>query len=110
MTRTSEATNSREWRELDWMFHETVMVGSNNQFIMRAWTTIRTLLRAYMMKLNPLYDSERPRVLETHQALAASVLGDDPDAAEKLFRSTILRSGFVVLGKRMPTDLIDLAP
>ncbi len=110
MARTSVAGSSREWRELDWMFHETVMTGSRNRFIMRAWSNLGTLLRVYMMQLNPLYDLERPRVLETHRALAASVLGGDPDAAEGLFRWTILRSGFFVLGKSVPADLADNEP
>lgn len=110
MAKTSADDNSREWRKLDWMFHETVMTGSRNPFILRAWTNLGTLLRVYMMQLNPLYDLERPRVLETHRALAASVLGGDPDAAERLFRWTILRSGFFVLGKSVPADLAHNEP
>jgi DNA-binding GntR family transcriptional regulator len=110
MAEASIEGSSRQWRELDWMFHETVMTGSQNRFIMRAWTNLGTLLRVYMMQLNPLYDLERPRVLETHRAMAASVLGNDPEAAERLFRRTILRSGFFVIGKPVPAELVDDEP
>ena len=100
-------TSSREWRELDWKFHETIMIGSGNQFIMRAWRNLGAQLRVFMMQINPLYDQERPRVVKTHEALAAIVLGDDPDAAENFCRSTILRWGFQVLGKPVPSDLAE---
>lgn len=110
MARASSQGGSREWRELDWMFHETVVTGSRNRFIIRAWSNLGTLLRVYMMQLNPLYDLEKPRVLETHKVLAASVLGRDPNAAERLFRWTILRSGFFVLGKSVSADLAETAP
>jgi DNA-binding GntR family transcriptional regulator len=107
MERIAPDRSSREWRSLDWKFHETIMAGSHNHFITRSWKNLGSLLRVYMMQINPLYDLERPRVLETHKALAASVLGDDPQAAERLFRRTILTSGFFVLGKPVPADLVD---
>lgn len=110
MGRVAGRGDSREWRELDWRFHEAVMKGSRNRFILRGWSNLGTLLRVYMMRINTLYDVEPPRVLETHRRLAAAVLGQDAEAAERLFRETIIRSGFVVLGKRAPSELAPPIP
>lgn len=107
MDEASARENSRSWREIDWTFHETMMAGSGNQFLMSTWQNLGTLLRLYMMRINPLYDQERTRVLATHRRMAEALLGDDPDLAEQLFRAVIMRSGFQVLGKPMPEGLVD---
>jgi len=101
---------SRAWREIDWQFHETVLEGAGNAFLRKSWAEIGTLLRLYMMQMNPLYDRQRARVLETHRSLAAAVLGNDPAVAERLFRETILTTGYFVLGRLVPEGLTDAPP
>lgn len=107
MDEASARQNSRSWREIDWKFHEAMMKGSGNRFLLSSWKNLGTLFRLYMMRLNPLYDQERSRVLETHQRMAQVLLADDPDVAERLFRAVIVTSGFQVLGKRAPEGLTD---
>ncbi|MCL4189053.1 MAG: GntR family transcriptional regulator [Rhodobacteraceae bacterium] len=101
---------SRAWREIDWRFHETVLEGAGNAFLRKSWTAIGALLRLYMMQMNPLYDRQRDRVIETHRRLAAALLGSDPAAAEALFRQTILTTGYFVLGRMVPEGLTEAPP
>ena len=99
---------SRKWRELDWNFHETVLEGAGNSFLQRSWGGIGQLLRLYMMQMNPLYDRQQARVVETHRSLAAVLLSDASETAEALFRETILVTGYFVLGRQVPEGLTGL--
>ena len=103
----AESGDTSAWREVDWKFHETVLVGSGNPFLRRAWATIGTLLRVYMMQMNRLYDEQRAQAMENHRRLAKALLGDDPAEAEALFRRIILTTGYVVLGRNAPAGLVD---
>ncbi|MEQ8967282.1 MAG: GntR family transcriptional regulator [Azospirillaceae bacterium] len=104
-------SRSRDWRELDWQFHEAVLLGSGNRFLMQSWRTLGRLLRVYVMHVNPLYDLHAERFLKTHQMLGDAVLADDPGAAEALFRQTILSTGFFVLGRGIPSEFAtEVAP
>jgi DNA-binding GntR family transcriptional regulator len=95
------------WRELDWAFHETLLIGSGNPFLQRAWAVIGTLLRVFMLQTNPRYEHQREEVIDNHRRMCAALLGDDPVAAEAEFRTTILTTGYSVLGRPMPVGLID---
>lgn len=101
--------STREWRELDWQFHEAMLIGAGNEFLQRSWAAIGQLLRIYMMQINPLYEHERKRVLATHVHMLDALLGDDPARAESLFRQTILTTGFFVLRRDVPEGLVDLS-
>jgi DNA-binding GntR family transcriptional regulator len=103
----AERADTSAWREIDWKFHETVLVGSGNPFLRRAWATIGTLLRVYMMQMNPLYDQQRAQAMENHRRLVKVLLADDPAQAEVQFRQTILRTGYFVLGRLPPAGLVD---
>lgn len=103
-----DAGGTRVWRELDWSFHETMLIGAGNEFLQRSWAAIGQLLRVYMMQMNPLYERERKRVLETHRRMLEVLLGKDPARAENLFRQTILTTGFQVLDRAVPEGLVDL--
>lgn len=110
MAQADGPSRSREWRRLDWQFHEAVLIGSGNRFLMQSWQTLGRLLRVYVMHVNPLYDLHAERFLATHRGLADAVLSDDPDAAETLFRRTILSTGFFVLGKGVPAEFAEEVP
>lgn len=104
-----EAKNSdtNAWREIDWKFHETILVGSGNPFLRRAWAAIDTLVRVYMMRTNPLFDEQRDQSIENHRRLVKVLLADKPAEAERQFRNTILTTGYLVLGRALPAGMVD---
>lgn len=101
-----DRVDTRSWRELDWTFHGAVLEGSGNPFLRRSWSVIGSLLRVYMLQMNPLYEHQREEVIGNHRRMCAALLGNDPAAAEAEFRDTILTSGYSVLGRRIPEGLI----
>ena len=107
MEQEVERADTRAWRELDWTFHGAVLEGSGNQFLRRSWAVIGGLLRVYMLQMNPLYEHRREEVIGNHRRMCGALLGNDPAAAEAEFRSTILTSGYSVLGRVMPEGLIE---
>lgn len=107
MEAEAESSDTSALREIDWAFHEAILVGAGNPFLRRAWATIGTLVRVYMMRTNTLYDREPVQSMENHRRLVKVLLADDPAEAETVFRNTILETGYHVLGRTPPAGLVD---
>lgn len=101
---TARAGQTREWRELDWSFHELVCRTSGNGFLLAAWRSISTLVRVFLHQF-PDFDRNMESVLENHTAFIEAIRSRNPDRAEAVFRSAILKSGFAHQPGGVPDEL-----
>lgn len=103
--RTATATNDiGGFPDLHWQFHETVCRSAGNNFLLRAWLSLRSTYRVFG-RLNLGSRLALPDVLKTHETLLAVLCDDDADRAEATFRSLIMRGGYANLGKEIPQGL-----
>ncbi|MCW6510176.1 GntR family transcriptional regulator [Lichenifustis flavocetrariae] len=101
------ATEGREndYKALDSQFHETMVVGSGNRFLVSSWRALRTLLYAYLAR-SELYHVQPTEVAERHKAFLNALESGDPVEAEELFRSVILLKAYQNLDKPIPSFLM----
>ena len=95
------------WREHNWQFHEMVCRASGNAALLRAWSSISNQVRLFLHE-HPAFEHEADEVLRNHVRMMAALRAGDPDAAERVFRAVILRSGLRRLGLDAPPGLADL--
>lgn len=93
-----------EWRDLDGSFHELICIYSGNAFLLASWRSISNLVRVYLHQ-HPAYLTNVEGVLGNHAAFLKAISTKDPDRAEAVFRTTILRTGFGRLGRDVPESL-----
>jgi DNA-binding GntR family transcriptional regulator len=108
---SAEAGRTGEWRDLDWRFHEMVCEASGNEFLLRAWVSISTLVRLFLHH-HPAFEREAGDVLRNHDRLLAALRSGDPDLADATFRDVIITSGHRRLGVAPPPEIaaLTLAP
>jgi len=95
------------FRELHWRFHETVCGSADNGFLLRAWAALRSTYRVFV-RLHLGSRADMASVLGTHAQLLAALQGADAgaaEAAERCFRSLIIRGGYAILGREVPAGL-----
>ncbi|MBV8150482.1 MAG: GntR family transcriptional regulator [Candidatus Eremiobacteraeota bacterium] len=102
---TTESTG--EFRKLDWDFHEYIVQASGNRYLIKSWTSIRSLLRLYMMRINPLYETAKSYTLDSHRRFLAVLSNGSALEAERAFRRVILETGFKTIGLDRPAGLVD---
>jgi DNA-binding GntR family transcriptional regulator len=95
---------TEEWRDLDGAFHEQICIFSRNDFLLTSWRSIANLVRVYLHQ-HPAYLTNIEGILGNHVAFLDAILTKDPDRAEAVFRTTILRTGFARLGREVPESL-----
>lgn len=103
MVAASDSGAEAEYRELDSQFHEAVVIGSGNRFLLSSWRSLRTLLYAYLAK-SPLYHDEPAEVAHRHRAFLNVLESGDPGEAEALFRSVILLKAYQNINKPIPSS------
>ena len=101
VARSGEAA---EWRDLDWSFHEMICIYSQNAFLLASWRSISNLVRIYLHQ-HPSYVTDIEPILANHVAFMAAIRDRDPDRAEAVFRTTILKSGFARIDMEVPEPL-----
>lgn len=103
----TEAKNGKSirWRQLDTVFHETIVAASGNPMLLKAWSNINVLLRLFMQRINPAYDISPEQVLRNHDSFVEVLAKGSPDEAERLVRSIIVSAGFRALGRNPPAGL-----
>jgi len=100
----ARAGETAEWRRLDWSFHEQICAFADNPFLLNAWRSLSNLVRIFLQRhAGCLTDMQA--VLASHRAVLNAISDRDPDRAEKLVRSTVLRSGYGRLGRPIPASL-----
>lgn len=106
----NEAKNgkSARWRQLDTVFHETIVTAAGNPMLLKAWSNINVLLRLFMQRINPAYDTSPEQVLSNHDSFVEVLAKGTPDEAERLVRSIILTTGFRALGRPLPPGLANM--
>jgi DNA-binding GntR family transcriptional regulator len=102
--KAARAGETAEWRRLDWSFHEQICALSGNPFLLNAWRSLSNLVRMFLLR-HEAFLTNMEEVLANHRAFLEAVRSRDPDRAEKVFRSTILRSGYARLGRPLPASL-----
>src|SRR5919108_340195 len=94
----ARAGETIEWRRLDWSFHEQICAFSGNPFLLNTWRSLSNLVRIFLQR-HEGYLTDMQAVLATHRAVIKAIRDRDPNRAEKLFRGTVLRSGYARLGR-----------
>jgi DNA-binding GntR family transcriptional regulator len=100
----ASAGETAEWRRLDWSFHEQICVFSGNPFLLSAWRSLSNLVRIFLLR-HEAYLTDMQAVLANHRAVLKAIRERDPERAEKLFRGTVLRSGYARLARPIPASL-----
>ena len=88
---------TRDWRDHDWRFHEMVCEGAGNEFLLRSWVSISSLIRLFLHH-HPAYERDAEDVLRNHLRMLDVLRGGDADIADATFRTVIIRSGYRRLG------------
>jgi DNA-binding GntR family transcriptional regulator len=105
MEKESRKGKSARWRELDTIFHETIVTASGNPMLLKAWSNINMLLRLFMQRINPAYDTSPQRVVSNHDRFVQVLTTGSPGEAERVVRSIIVSTGFKALGRPAPAGL-----
>ena len=90
-----------DWRELDWQFHEMVVTGADNPFLLSAWRGIGHLVWLFL-HTHPVFVRAVQDTLANHDILFAALRSGDPDRAETAFRQVILQSAYKRFGREAP--------
>lgn len=96
---------SVRWRELDTVFHESIVTASGNPMLLKAWSNIHVLLRLFMQRINPAYDLTPEQVARNHERFVQVLTSATPDEAERVVRGIIVSAGFGALGRSPPPGL-----
>lgn len=96
---------SARWRQLDTVFHETIVAAAGNPMLLKAWSNINVLLRLFMQRINPAYDISPEQVLRNHDSFVDVLSRGSPDEAERVVRQIIVSTGFRALGATPPAGL-----
>jgi DNA-binding GntR family transcriptional regulator len=110
MERQASSGKSLRWRELDTVFHETIVTASGNPMLLKAWSTNIVLLRLFMQRINPAYDSTPEQVVHNHAQFVQVLKTGSPADAERVVRSIIISTGFRALGRTAPPGLDAIDP
>ena len=105
--RTALSGETLAWRELDWQFHETICRFGGNDALLHAWRSISDLVRLFLHD-HPDYEKRSNKVLRHHGIFLDALRNGDPDHADRVFRTIILKSGFDGLGVDLPEVLSSL--
>ncbi len=100
----ARAGETAEWRDLDWSFHELVCTYSRNAFLLASWRSISNLVRIYLHQ-HPSYVTNIESILNNHVSFMAAIASKNPDRAEAVFRTTILKTGFARIDMDVPPSL-----
>ena len=86
-----------------WEFYE-VLHRASNAFIFRSWQSLYGLINIYVRRIGrpylPLHD-----ILRDYDTFVELLQSGDPDEAEAVVRSQMLRVGFIVLDRPIPPML-----
>lgn len=105
MEREAKNGKSTRWRQMDTVFHETIVTKSGNPTLLKAWSNIDTLLRLFMQRINPAYDTSPEQVLKNHDRFVEVLTTGSPGEAERVVRKIIVSTGFRALGRIPPAGL-----
>jgi len=97
-------SKTREWRDLDWRFHEAICAGTANQALMQTWHTISNLLRIHLHK-DVRFEGDVEAMLSSHRQFVDLLASEDADAAEAAFRQRTIEVGYRSMQKEVPEIL-----
>jgi DNA-binding GntR family transcriptional regulator len=100
----AQAGRITEWRDLDWRFHEAVCHAAGNAYLFSSWRTISNLVRLFLQH-HPGFEHDSGTVIRNHGRLMQVLEHGTPDAAEAVFRGSIIGSGYARLGLPVPPHL-----
>jgi DNA-binding GntR family transcriptional regulator len=87
MHAAAEAKKLGDFRELDFVFHRSVIEASGNVYLPRMWDLIEPSLRSMHVLGDPAFAGDWHEVADWHRSLLDLLDGDDPDAAASLFHA-----------------------
>lgn len=86
-----------------WRFYE-ILHRAANEFIFRSWQSLYGLINVYVRRLGRPYLTLH-YILRDQECFVALLEAGDPDEAEAVTRSEMLRVGFIVLDRPIPPML-----
>jgi DNA-binding GntR family transcriptional regulator len=91
IVQAAKAGNLEHMRDLNLRFHELVVQASGNEFILRSWQSISSLVRLFFQE-NKAFEADLRTVLDNNKRLIAVLKGGDGHMAEHVFRTLITRT------------------
>lgn len=83
----ADSSNLGHFRELDFVFHRTVIEASGNAHLPRMWDIIEPSLRSMHVLGDPDFTGDWHQVADWHRGLLDVLDGNDADAAAELFEA-----------------------
>ncbi|RZU63848.1 GntR family transcriptional regulator [Microterricola gilva] len=83
----ASAGDIARFRELDLVFHRTVIEQSGNIYLPRMWEQIEPSLRALHVLSDPNFGGDWHAIAETHRGLLSALDGTEPEGAAQAFRA-----------------------
>jgi DNA-binding GntR family transcriptional regulator len=103
MRAAADCNDEKTFFDGHWEFYE-ILHQASNEFIFRSWQSLYGLINIYVRRLGrpylPLHD-----ILRDYEAFVELLQSGDPDEAEAVMRSQMLRVGFIVLDRPIPPML-----
>ncbi len=103
MRAAADRNDEKTFFDGHWEFYE-ILHQASNEFIFRSWRSLYGLINIYVRRLGrpylPLHD-----ILRDYDTFVDLLQSGDPDEAEAVMRSQMLRVGFVVLDRPIPPML-----
>jgi DNA-binding GntR family transcriptional regulator len=103
MRGAAENNDEKTFFDGHWEFYE-ILHRAANEFILRSWHSLYGLINIYVRRLGrpylPLHD-----ILHDYEIFVDLLRSGDPDEAEAVIRSQMMRVGFVVLDRQIPPML-----
>jgi len=87
MHAAAEAEDLAVFRELDFVFHRTVIEASGNVYLPRMWDLLEPSLRVMHVLGDPTFTGDWHEVADWHKGLLDVLDAGDADAASALFRA-----------------------
>ena len=87
MHAAAEAEDLAAFRELDFVFHRTVIEASGNVYLPRMWDLLEPSLRVMHVLGDPTFTGDWHEVADWHKGLLDVLDAGDADAASALFRA-----------------------
>ncbi len=106
MRAAAELNDEKTFFDGHWEFYE-ILHRAANEFIFRSWQSLYGLINIYVRRLGRPYLPLRD-ILRDYEVFVALLQSGNPDEAEAVMRSQMMRIGFVVLDRPIPQMLYNL--
>lgn len=90
-------------RDAGWKFHRALVQLSENRFLFDSWEPLSLRVRLFM-HASDVYLKDLEKVVSVHDKMVSLIENGEAEDAEDFVRSSILRHGFEMIGRKMPAS------